>query len=193
MEDAIHTEILHILGKRSSQPTSADEEGVSFSFEELKDMKYLHAALCESMRLYPPVPVDTKCVKRDDVLPDGTCLKKGWNLSYSSYAMGRMESIWGADCLQFRPERWFKEGEFVNDNPYKFPVFHAGPRVCLGKEMAFIQMKSVVASVVHGFSFKVDGEIASPDYVVSLTMRMRGGLPVASISFTYQVRWINDQ
>ncbi|GLJ48931.1 hypothetical protein SUGI_1032300 [Cryptomeria japonica] len=174
-EEAIHNEILQILANRS-QPPTADEEGISFSFEELKDMQYLHAALCESMRLYPPVPVDTKLATKDDVLPDGTCVEKGMNLNYCSYAMGRMENIWGSDCLQFKPERWLKEGEFVGDNPYKFPVFNAGPRLCLGKEMAFIQMKSIVASVIHGFSLNVEDRIKCPDYVVSLTMRMKGGL-----------------
>ncbi|GLJ48930.1 hypothetical protein SUGI_1032290 [Cryptomeria japonica] len=174
-EEAIHNEILQILANRS-QPPTAELEGISFSFEELKDMQYLHAALCESMRLYPPVPVDTKLATKDDVLPDGTCVEKGMNLNYCSYAMGRMENIWGSDCLQFKPERWLKEGEFVGDNPYKFPVFNAGPRLCLGKEMAFIQMKSIVASVIHGFSLNVEDRIKCPDYVVSLTMRMKGGL-----------------
>ncbi|GLJ48929.1 hypothetical protein SUGI_1032170 [Cryptomeria japonica] len=177
VEEAIHTEILHILAKRS-QPPTADEKGIVFSFEELKDMQYLHAALCESMRLYPPVPVDTKIASKDDVLPDGTFVEKGMHMNYCNYSMGRMENIWGGDCLQFKPERWLKEGKFVGENPYKFPVFHAGPRVCLGKEMAFIQMKSVVASVIHGFSFKVEDGIACRDYVLSLTMRMKGGLPV---------------
>ncbi|XP_057820209.1 cytochrome P450 94A2 [Cryptomeria japonica] len=177
VEEAIHTEVLQILAKRSQTPP-ADEEGISFSFEELKDMQYLHAALCESMRLYPPVPVDPKLASKDDVLPDGTSVAKGTHLNYCNYSMGRMENIWGSDCLQFKPERWLKEGEFVGDNPYKFPVFHAGPRVCLGKAMAFIQMKSIVASVIHGFSFKVEDGIKCPDYVVSLTMRMKGGLPV---------------
>lgn len=84
----------------------------------------------------------------------------------------------GSDCLEFKPERWLKEGEFVVENPYKFPVFHAGPRLCLGKEMAFIQMKSIVASVIHTLHFQIEDGITCPDYVLSLTMRMRGGLPV---------------
>ncbi|XP_057869136.2 cytochrome P450 94A2-like [Cryptomeria japonica] len=149
VEEAIHTEILNILSKRLETPP-ADEEGICFSFE-LKDMQYLHAALCESMRLYPPMPGDAKLASKDDILPDGFCVRKGWNMSYSSYAMGRMENIWGSDCLLFKPERWLKNGEFVGENPYKFPIFHVGPRVCLGKEMAFIQMKSIVASIIHSF------------------------------------------
>ncbi|GLJ46130.1 hypothetical protein SUGI_0971690 [Cryptomeria japonica] len=178
VEEAIHAEISGILAKREEALSADDDGGICFTFEELKDMQYLHAALCESMRLYPPVPVDVKVASKDDVLPDGTFVGKGWHLSYVGYSMGRMENIWGSDCLKFKPERWLKEGEFVGENPYKFPVFHAGPRICLGKEMAMIQMKSIVASIIHTFHFVIEDAITSPDYVVSLTMRMKGGLPV---------------
>eukprot|EP01018_Ginkgo_biloba_P035873 Gb_08312 [translate_table: standard] len=133
------------------------EGSVMFSYEEVKEMHYLHAALCESMRLYPPVPIDSKIAAEDDVLPDGTCVSKGSFVGYSIYSMGRMVSIWGSDCEEYKPERWLKNnGEFVGKNPYKFPVFQAGPRICLGKEMAFIQMKSIVASIIHRFRLKVN-------------------------------------
>uniref|UniRef100_A0A0C9S666 TSA: Wollemia nobilis Ref_Wollemi_Transcript_11722_1825 transcribed RNA sequence n=1 Tax=Wollemia nobilis TaxID=56998 RepID=A0A0C9S666_9CONI len=176
VEEAIQSEILGVLERRKAP--AVDVEGVVFSFEELREMQYLHAALCESMRLYPPVPVDAKAAIKDDVLPDGTCVGKGWYLTYINYSMGRMENIWGRDCLEFKPERWLKNGEFVGENPYKFPIFHAGPRICLGKDMAFIQMKSIVASVIHRFSFQVGRGDKFPEYMVSLTMRMKGGLPV---------------
>nr|KYP54809.1 Cytochrome P450 94A1 [Cajanus cajan] len=51
-------------------------------YDEVKDMVYTHAALCESMRLYPPVPLDTKETVEDDVLPDGTPMKKGMMITY---------------------------------------------------------------------------------------------------------------
>ncbi|GAB2249318.1 hypothetical protein Droror1_Dr00012677 [Drosera rotundifolia] len=63
--------------------------------DEVKGMEYTHAALCESMRLYPPVPSDTKQAAGDDVLPDGTKVKKGMRVTYHVYAMGRSEKIWG--------------------------------------------------------------------------------------------------
>nr|GFA75067.1 cytochrome P450 94A1-like [Tanacetum cinerariifolium] len=49
----------------------------SRDYNEVKDMVYTHASLCESMRLYPPVPVDSKMAKSHDVLPDRTTVKKG--------------------------------------------------------------------------------------------------------------------
>lgn len=78
-------------------------------YDEVKDMVYTHASLCESMRLYPPVPVSTKSALHDDVLPDGTKVKRGTRISYHPYAMGRVESVWGEDWADFRPGRWLEQ------------------------------------------------------------------------------------
>nr|QWK52371.1 cytochrome P450 94D2 [Isatis tinctoria] len=152
--------------------------GEVYGFEDLKLMNYLHAAITESMRLYPPVPVDTMSCLEDTVLPDGTFVGKAWGISYNAYAMGRMESIWGENCERFDPERWIDEtdGGFRGENPYKFPVFHAGPRMCLGKEMAYIQMKSIVAAVLDRFVVEVPGKNERPEILLSVTIRIKGGL-----------------
>jgi cytochrome P450 len=178
VEEAIHHEILGVLAKRGDDKEI--RSAVLFSYEEVKGMAYLHGALCESMRLYPPIPLDTKIASEDDILPDGTAVSKGWFVAYNIYSMGRMESIWGRDFMEFRPERWLNvDGNFEVENPFKFPVFNAGPRICLGKEMAFIQMKSVVATLLHRFSLKLDvDEGFCPQYTLSITLRMKGGLPV---------------
>ncbi|XP_050366740.1 cytochrome P450 94A2-like [Argentina anserina] len=158
-------------------------------YDEAKEMVYLHAALCESMRLYPPVPIDSKEAVNDDVLPDGTKVKKGMAVGYHVYAMGRMEQIWGKDCAEFRPDRWLERDvaadkrRFVAKDQYSYPVFQAGPRVCLGKEMAFLQMKRVVVGVLK--RFKVVPEKREnglePEFVAYLTAKMKGGFPVTVV------------
>ncbi|XP_019178219.1 PREDICTED: cytochrome P450 94A2-like [Ipomoea nil] len=154
-------------------------------YDEVKEMVYTHASLCETMRLYPPVPVDTKAATQDDVLPDGTPVKKGTRVSYHPYAMGRVEKVWGADWRLFRPERWLDRDAvtgkytFVGKDPFTYPVFQAGPRVCLGKEMAFLQMKRVVAGVLRRFTVvPATGEAFQPVYTADLTSKMMGGFPV---------------
>ncbi|KAL2320607.1 hypothetical protein Fmac_029576 [Flemingia macrophylla] len=150
----------------------------AFGYEELKEMHYLQAAITETMRLYPPVAVDTKACLNDDVLPDGTRIGKGWFISYHTYAMGRLESVWGKDCGDFKPDRWLQNGVFRGESPFRFPVFHAGPRMCLGKDMAYIQMKSIAASVMDRFQIEALGKDTCPHHVLSLTLRIKGGLPV---------------
>ncbi|KAG7027705.1 Cytochrome P450 94A1 [Cucurbita argyrosperma subsp. argyrosperma] len=152
--------------------------GAEYSFEELRDMHYLQAALSETLRLYPPVPVDTKACRHEDVLPDGTLVGREWFVTYHTYAMGRMERIWGENCGEFLPERWVENGVCRAESPFRFPVFHAGPRMCLGKEMAYIQMKSIAAAVIERFEVGMAEKEKSPKYLLSLTLRMENGCPV---------------
>ncbi|XP_058781733.1 cytochrome P450 94B3-like [Vicia villosa] len=153
----------------------------SFDYDDLKEMKYLKACLCESMRLYPPVVWDSKHAVTNDVLPDGTRVGKGDRVIYSPYGMGRMEALWGKDWNEFRPDRWFDEGDIngvlKHVSPYKFAVFQAGPRICLGKEMAFIQMEYAVASILNKFEIRpvLDGK---PVFLPHLTAHMDGGFKV---------------
>ncbi|XP_038904493.1 LOW QUALITY PROTEIN: cytochrome P450-like [Benincasa hispida] len=151
--------------------------GDMYSFDELQDMHYLQAALSETLRLYPPVPIDSKDCQRDDILPDGTFIGKNWFIMYHAYAMGRMESIWGKNCEEFLPERWLKNGVCRIESPFRFPIFHAGPRMCLGKDMAYIQIKSIVAAVIEKFAVKMV-ENKTPKHLLSLTLRMENGLQV---------------
>ncbi|GMN53261.1 hypothetical protein TIFTF001_022405 [Ficus carica] len=152
--------------------------GDMYEIDNLREMHYLQAAISESMRLYPPVPVDAKECLKEDVMPDGTFVGKKWVVMYNSYAMGRMEGIWGKDCAEYRPERWLEGGVCRQESPFRFPVFHGGPRLCLGRDMAYIQMKSIVASVVERFEIDVLNDDTCPKYVLALTLRMKGGLPV---------------
>ncbi|KAI3783000.1 hypothetical protein L2E82_13061 [Cichorium intybus] len=61
----------------------------------------------------------------------------------------------------------------------KFVADIAGPRVCLGKEMAFLQMKRVVAGVLRRFRVvPAADDLVDPVYVSSFTAKMKGGFPV---------------
>ncbi|GLJ36866.1 hypothetical protein SUGI_0744730 [Cryptomeria japonica] len=148
------------------------------SMEEVKEMHYLQAALAETLRLYPSLPINWKQARKEEVLPDGTRLKKGSNLIFPIYSMGRMEWIWGQDCADFKPERWLKGGVFVGEAGFKYPVFNAGPRVCLGKDFAFLQMKWVVASLLPRYRIQLLNidRISQPQ--LGITLGFAKGLPV---------------
>ncbi|XP_050234568.1 cytochrome P450 94B1 [Mercurialis annua] len=150
-------------------------------YDSLKELKLLKACLCESMRLYPPVVWDSKHALVDDMLPDNTRVRAGDRVTYFPYGMGRMEALWGKDWREFRPDRWFHEAgkkrSMKKVCSFKFPIFQAGPRVCLGKEMAFIQMKYVVSSILRRFEIRpVSSD--KPVYVPRLTAHMAGGFKV---------------
>ncbi|KAM0045267.1 putative cytochrome P450 [Helianthus debilis subsp. tardiflorus] len=146
--------VLNKIREESDRVIGPTREAVA-GLGELKHLHYLHAALHESMRLYPPVQFDSKFAKHDDVLPDGTFVKRGSRVTYHPYAMGRMERIWGPDSLEFKPERWIRDGEFKQESAYKYPVYQGGVRVCLGKEMSLVEMASVALCLIKRFDVSV--------------------------------------
>ncbi|GER41538.1 cytochrome P450 [Striga asiatica] len=175
VEGKILAEICGIVRERGDQTGPAPD--FVFRPEEVKRMDYLHAALSEALRLYPSVPLDHKEVLEDDEFPDGTKLKKGTKVVYSIYSMGRMENIWGKDCRDFNPDRWLRNGQFMSESAYKFAAFNGGPRLCLGKDFAYYQMKFVAASILFRYRIVVvEGLPVEPK--MALTMYMKYGLKV---------------
>ncbi|XVE77003.1 hypothetical protein DITRI_Ditri13aG0027000 [Diplodiscus trichospermus] len=155
------------------------EFAASMSEESLEKMQYLHAAITETLRLYPSVPVDAKICLSDDTLPDGFSVRKGDMVAYQPYAMGRMKFIWGDDAEEFRPERWLDDdGIFQPESPFKFTAFQAGPRICLGKEFAYRQMKIFSAVLVRCFVFKLGDEDKPVTYRTMINLHVDGGLHV---------------
>ncbi|CAJ1946609.1 unnamed protein product [Sphenostylis stenocarpa] len=143
------------------------------SMEEVKKLVYLHGALCEVLRLFPPVPIERKQAIEADTLPSGHRVNANTMIMFSLYAMGRSEEIWGKDYLEFKPERWISErGEIAYAPAYKFIAFNAGPRICLGKDLAFVQMKMVVASILCKYRFQVvEDHVATPGHSIILLMK----------------------
>ncbi|CAJ1886365.1 unnamed protein product [Sphenostylis stenocarpa] len=181
---AKHPEVESKIVAEAEEVIGADKNKDISSFEELQQLHYLQAAAYESMRLYPPIQFDSKFCLEDDVLPDGTFVKRGTRVTYHPYAMGRLEEIWGWDCLEFRPERWLKNGVFCPQNQFKYPVFQGGMRVCLGKEMALLELKSVAISLLRRFHI----ELVAPHHRIP---RFSPGL-TATFSFGLRVK-VRDQ
>ncbi|KDP35995.1 hypothetical protein JCGZ_08390 [Jatropha curcas] len=182
----IYQELTEVGTPPESEAVSVEEiRARIFSYDELKKLHYLHACLSETMRLFPPIAINSRLAVDDDVLPDGTHVGKGSSVDYSAYAMGRMEKVWGPDCREFKPERWLdKEGKYQPSDQFRFPVFHCGPRTCLGKDLAYIQMKAIAAAVMYEFEILAIDEGANvermmdPPYVITMLLKKRGGLPV---------------
>ena len=147
-------------------------------------LPYTMAVYNETLRLYPPVPVELKESTSDTTFPDGTWLPKGSVMMWSPWSMGRSKNIWGEDADYFKPERWLikdvdNKTSLMTKTAFEFPVFNGGPRSCLGKRMAELLAVDVLSSLVWRYQF---GEVNEEGQKArlsqnSLTLPMEGGLP----------------
>ncbi|XWS44838.1 hypothetical protein CRYUN_Cryun15aG0083500 [Craigia yunnanensis] len=161
---------------KSKIPADETEKRRLFNNEEVKNLVYLHGALCEAIRLYPPVPFQHKEPLKPDILPSGHAVSPMMKIVFNLYSMGRMKSIWGEDCFEFKPERWITERGGIKHEPsYKFLSFNAGPRTCLGKEVAFVQMKAVASTIIYNYRIRVLEETPVVP-AVSIILHTKDGL-----------------
>lgn len=174
----IREELAHNI---ATSTCNGDGVPVMFSPEDTKSLVYLHAALFETLRLYPPGWIERKTVVADDVMPSGHEVRAGDAVLISIYSMGRMESLWGEDCRVYRPERWLYDsrgGRKMRHVPsHKFLSFNSGPRMCPGKNIAVMQMKIIAAAVVWNFDLEVvEGQAVVPK--LSCLLQMKNGVMV---------------
>ncbi|KAI8819825.1 cytochrome P450 [Fimicolochytrium jonesii] len=149
------------------------------TYDEVKDWTYGKALFYETLRFYPSVPKDGKYAVKEDVLPDGTVVPAGALVMFSNWVMGRLEELHGSDAADFKPTRWIDPDTqaFKTPSQFQYPVFFAGPRVCLGQTMATIEGVYVIIQVLRRFSI----EVQLPEkvtYTNSLTLPMSGPLRV---------------
>uniref|UniRef100_A0A7N2LRQ1 Cytochrome P450 n=1 Tax=Quercus lobata TaxID=97700 RepID=A0A7N2LRQ1_QUELO len=144
-------------------------------------MSFLHYFLFKTNMCHVCGSRDAKIYFSNDTLPDGYSVNKGDMVAYQPYAMGRMKFIWGDDTEEFRPERWLnEEGIFQPESPFKFTAFQAGPQICVGKELAYRQMKIFLAILLGCFEFKMPNENRTVNYRTMINLHIDGGLEIGA-------------
>ncbi|KAL8968675.1 MAG: hypothetical protein Q9183_002353 [Haloplaca sp. 2 TL-2023] len=134
-------------------------------YAELQNAPYLRACLDESFRCKPPVAfgLPRRTVGNGSVIC-GHHIPAGVTVSCPLYSLHRDERLF-PDPLRFIPERWLPEDEEYkptdqerqNLKDYSLP-FSLGGRGCIGRNLAYMELSIVIASLVMGF----DWELAEP-------------------------------
>ena len=153
--------------------------------DDLPKLPYLEMCLKESLRRLPAVWIYAREAQRDLRLGD-YFFPKGAILAVSPLATGRNPKYF-EEPLAYRPERWTREFERQLPKGAYVP-FAAGPRVCLGKQFAMMEMRIILGTLIQNIDIQVL-EGFEPDFVAELSLnpgergmpmkvRFRDGAPV---------------
>ncbi|OJZ90193.1 hypothetical protein ASPFODRAFT_56527 [Aspergillus luchuensis CBS 106.47] len=132
-------------------------EGIEdLSYEKVKDLPYLTAVINETLRLKPSVldglvrvtPSQGLQVDKDLHLPGDVIV------SVPTFTIQRDERYW-EDADQFRPERWASINN-VADVP--FIPFSRGSYDCVGKSIAWMEMRMALAMLVGEYHIQLADE-----------------------------------
>ena len=119
----------------------------------------LNMVINESLRLYPPVAVVSREALTDMKFGD-IDVPKGVNLWTLVVTLHTDPENWGPDALAFNPDRFANGITGACKLPHLYMPFGVGPRVCLGQNLAMVELKLLIALVVSNFSFSL-----SPEYI----------------------------
>lgn len=132
----------------------------------IRKMKQMTMVIYESLRLYPPVPVMSREALADMKF-GGIHVPKGVNVWNLVVTLHTDPENWGPDALKFNPER-FKNGiTGACKLPHLYMPFGVGPRVCLGQNLAMVELKILISLILSNFSFSL-----SPNYKHSAALRL---------------------
>lgn len=131
--------------------TSEDE----IDFVSVNALSYLFACLEEALRMYPPVPMGLpRVAPKGGATIAGHFVPEKTIVAVHQWAMYHNDAHF-KDPFSFRPERWLGDPEFANDHKEALQPFHIGPRNCLGRNLAYLEMRIILARVLWNFDMRI--------------------------------------
>ena len=142
--------------------------------EDLSRLRYAAALVKESLRLYPPAwAFGREAVKDCEV--GGYRVPAGTQLVVSQWLTHRDERFF-EEAGEFRPDRWM-DGSTEKLPRYAYFPFGGGPRLCIGRSFAEMEMVLLLATIARRFRLRLaQGQEVAPQ--PSITLRPKNGVRV---------------
>ena len=145
-----------ILDKLTEEIRSAfaDVEDIRYAGTNLPNLTYLRACIDETLRICAPTPAHTpREVGPGGATIDGMFFPAGTVVGVSLYALHHNEDYY-PDPFTFSPERWIVDpkndvsAEGVARAQSAFGAFGLGPRGCVGKNLAYVELSLTLARLL---------------------------------------------
>ncbi|OCL10020.1 cytochrome P450, partial [Glonium stellatum] len=149
-----------ILKKARQEIDDADAAGklsAPVKYEEVRQhLPYFTACIKEGLRLHPPAPnIFTRLVGKEGKTIDGHFIPPGTEITSHAYIVHRDPDVYAPDPESFRPERWLESKEKANELDGASFTFGMGPRVCLGKDIAIMELYKLLPEIVRQFDIEL--------------------------------------
>ncbi|OTA99206.1 hypothetical protein M426DRAFT_325350 [Hypoxylon sp. CI-4A] len=144
--------VLQILSKEIREGFDNPNE---MTITRVNQCKYLLACIEEALRFYPPSPQPhQRIIPPGGAVVNGEYLPEGIAVGIPIYGAARSSHNW-AQSDTFIPERWLGEdAQFRNDKREASQPFSFGPRNCIGRNLAYVEMKIIIARLIWHFDIE---------------------------------------
>ncbi|XP_072766429.1 cytochrome P450 4C1-like isoform X4 [Anoplolepis gracilipes] len=166
----MHNKILKILHGftkkdrvRNEVNAALQENGGNFTMSLLQNLPYLERCLKEALRLYPSVPFISRTLSADTTL-SSYVVPSGTTVDLHIYEVHRDPNFWPNPDI-FDPDRFLPE-KTRGRHSYSYVPFSAGSRNCIGQRFAMLELKAIIAPLLHNFYLE------PLDYLKNLQIRI---------------------
>ncbi|GAA5918088.1 hypothetical protein JCM6882_004987 [Rhodosporidiobolus microsporus] len=129
-------------------------EGV-LDYDDVKALPYLQACIQEALRLHATSGMGLPRLMTQTTEVCGEVFPAGTILSVPSYSIHRLKSYWGEDADEYRPERWLVSEEKAREMEKALNIFSYGPRSCVGRNVATMELYCFISSLILRYDFKL--------------------------------------
>ncbi|XP_024878116.1 cytochrome P450 4C1-like isoform X2 [Temnothorax curvispinosus] len=136
---------------RNEVNTALQENEQKYTMKLLQNLPYLERCIKEALRLYPSVFFISRIPAEDVKL------------------LHRDPNFWSNPEV-FDPDRFLPE-KIRHRHPYSYLPFSAGPRNCIGQRFAILEMKAMIASLIHNFYLEPIDYLKNLQMQVDLVLR----------------------
>ncbi|KAK8123915.1 hypothetical protein PG999_003833 [Apiospora kogelbergensis] len=136
--------------------TFADDADITLS--SVGSLSYMLACLNESLRRYPPVVIGLpRLAPQGGATVAGHFVPEGTRVAVWHYAISHDPRLW-TDPHGFHPERFLGDPRFRGDALDAMQPFSLGPRNCIGKNLAYAEMRLILAKIIFNFDMRIADE-----------------------------------
>jgi len=132
------------------------------TLDGLSEMHFLHAAMKETLRLYPPLILLMRKVL-EPVEYKGYIVPKGDIAVVCPPVSHRLEKVF-SDPDSFNPLRFLGDDAEDIKTKFGFLAFGGGRHQCLGERFGFLQVKTIWSIMCRKFDFELCSAHPKPDY-----------------------------
>ncbi|EZF74480.1 hypothetical protein H105_03818 [Trichophyton soudanense CBS 452.61] len=147
-----------VMQKLRKEIESTFQHESDITMRSTQGLEYLNAVLQESMRVYPPVP----CTFPRTTPPGGATICGRYVPGGYIVGINQLAAMTSAknftDPTKFVPERWLGDERYKNDCKKAYQPFSYGPRNCLGKNLAYAEMRLVLTRLLWNFELELSEE-----------------------------------
>lgn len=127
--------------------------------QSTRSLEYLTAVIQEGLRVCPPLPDNLhRAVPKGGAVVAGYSLPEGVTVGVPCYATFKSKTNF-ASPEEFIPERWLQQlsdrSSFAEDRPSAFHPFSLGPHGCLGQQLAWVELRVILARLLWNFDIKI--------------------------------------